>query len=366
MKKNQKALNIVIAGGGTGGHLFPGIAVAEALQEINPENKVLFLGTNRPLEQKILAQTPFFHKVIPAGGLKGLTFKTRIQSLMQIPLGILKAIQIYNEFSPHIVLGVGGYVSAPCVLAANLMGIPVVIQEQNSIPGLANRMLAKTSDRIYVSFPQTINCFMAKKTVYTGNPVRKGIIEASKKTKNKSSDNFTVFIVGGSQGASSINKAIIDALEHLDKHKITFIHQSGSEDETMLKNAYNQKNIQADVQSFFHDMITPYLKSDLIICRAGATTVAELSIMGKPAIFIPFPHAADDHQVKNAQAVVDAGGAEMIVENQLNGYLLADRIRFFADNSGALETMHHKSLAFAHPEAAYQIARDCYQLSTIA
>jgi UDP-N-acetylglucosamine--N-acetylmuramyl-(pentapeptide) pyrophosphoryl-undecaprenol N-acetylglucosamine transferase len=366
MKKNQKPLSIVIAGGGTGGHLFPGIAVAEALQEINPANKVLFLGTDRPLEQKILSQTPFLHETIPAGGLKGLTLKTKIQSLMQIPLGVVKAIRIYNEFSPHIVLGVGGYVSAPCVIAANLMGIPVVIQEQNSIPGLANRMLAKTSDQIYISFSQTRNFFKAKKTVYTGNPVRKSIVEASKTQRNNSNENFTVFIVGGSQGASAINKAIIEALEHLDKQKVFFIHQSGSDDELRLKNAYKQKNIKADVQSFFHDMITPYQKADLIICRAGATTVAELSILGKPAIFIPFPHAADDHQVKNAQAIVDAGGAEMIIENQLSGYLLADRIRFFANNSGALETMHHKSLAFARPEAAYQIARGCYQLSTMA
>jgi UDP-N-acetylglucosamine--N-acetylmuramyl-(pentapeptide) pyrophosphoryl-undecaprenol N-acetylglucosamine transferase len=366
MMNNQKPLNIVIAGGGTGGHLFPGIAVAEALQEINPSNKVLFLGTDRPLEQKILSQTPFVHKVIPAGGLKGLTIKTKIQSLMQIPLGILKTIRIYSEFSPHIVLGVGGYVSAPCVIAANLMGIPVVIQEQNSIPGLANRMLAKTADRIFVSFPQTCELFMVKKTVYTGNPVRKSIVEASKRQINKPNDHFTVFIVGGSQGARAINKAIVDALAHLDNQKYTFIHQSGTDDETMLTNAYQQKNIQADVRAFFHDMITPYQSSDLIICRAGATTVAELSILGKPAIFIPLPHAADDHQVKNAQAVVDAGGAEMIIENQLSGYLLADRIRFYANNSGALETMHHKSLAFARPEAAYQIARDCYQLSTIA
>jgi UDP-N-acetylglucosamine--N-acetylmuramyl-(pentapeptide) pyrophosphoryl-undecaprenol N-acetylglucosamine transferase len=366
MQTNLKALHIVIAGGGTGGHLFPGIAVAEALKAIDPANKILFLGTDRPLEKKIMSQTSFSHAVIPAGGLKGLTLKTKIQSLLQIPKGVLKAIRIYNEFVPHIVLGVGGYVSAPCVLAANLMGIPVVIQEQNSIPGLTNRMLAKTSDRIFVSFPQTVNWFMAKKTVYTGNPVRKKIVVASKKLTKKTNDSFTVFIVGGSQGSSPINKAIIDSLEHLKNQNVTFIHQSGPDDESILIRAYKKQNIQADVRPFFHDMITPYQQADLIICRAGATTVAELSILGKPAIFIPFPHAADDHQVKNAQAIVDAGGAEMIIENQLSGYLIADRIRFFSNNQGALETMHHKSLAFARPDAADQIAKDCYQLSTLS
>jgi UDP-N-acetylglucosamine--N-acetylmuramyl-(pentapeptide) pyrophosphoryl-undecaprenol N-acetylglucosamine transferase len=364
MKTNQKPFNMVIAGGGTGGHLFPGIAVAEAVKEMNPANQILFLGTDRPLELKILSQTPFNHISIPAGGLKNLTLKTKLQSLLQIPLGVLKAIRIYHEFNPHIVLGVGGYVSAPCALAANLMGIPVVIQEQNSIPGLANRMLAKTADRIYVSFPQTVSWFRAKKTMYTGNPVRKRIIETAR--TQKTHDSFTVFIVGGSQGSRPINKSIVDALPHLGNQKISFIHQSGSDDEAMLVNAYKQQNIQAEVRSFFHDMMTPYQKSDLIICRAGATTVAELSILGKPAIIIPFPHAADDHQVKNAQAVVDAGGAEMIVENQLSGYLLADRIRFYASNPGALQTMHHKSLAFARPDAAQHIVRDCYQLSTIA
>jgi len=366
MKTKDKPFHIAIAGGGTGGHLFPGIAVAEAVKEMNPKNQILFLGTDRPLELKILSQTPYNHTIIPAGGLKNLTLKTKIQSLLQIPLGILKAIRMYHEFNPHIVLGVGGYVSAPCVLAANLMGIPVVIQEQNSIPGLANRMLAKTADRIYVSFPQTITWFRANKTVYTGNPVRKSIVETSRKQTRQTHKKFTVFIVGGSQGASPINKSLVDALAHLDDQQISFIHQSGSDDEAMLTHAYKQKNIQADVRAFFHDMMTPYEQSDLIICRAGATTVAELSILGKPAIIIPFPHAADDHQVKNAQAVVDAGGAEMIVENQLSGYLLADRIRFFANNPGALETMHHKSLAFARPFAAQQIARDCYQLSTIS
>jgi UDP-N-acetylglucosamine--N-acetylmuramyl-(pentapeptide) pyrophosphoryl-undecaprenol N-acetylglucosamine transferase len=366
MKTNPKPLHIAIAGGGTGGHLFPGIAVAEALKAIDPANKILFLGTDRPLEKKIMSQTSFRHAVIPAGGLKGLTLKTKMQSLMQIPKGVIKAIRIYNEFAPHIVLGVGGYVSAPCILAANLMGIPVVIQEQNSIPGLTNRILAKTADCIFASFPQTVKWFMAKKTLYTGNPVRKNIVAASKKLKKNSNDSFTVFIVGGSQGASPINKAIVESLEYLKNNNVTFIHQSGSDDETMLINAYKQQNIQADVRAFFYDMITPYQKADLIICRAGATTVAELSILGKPAIFIPFPHAADDHQVKNAQAVVDSGGAEMIIEDQLSGYLIADRIRFFSNNKGALETMHHKSLAFARPDAADQIAMNCYELSTIA
>ena len=361
----DKPLHIVIAGGGTGGHLFPGIAVAEAVKEMNPANQILFLGTDRPLEKEILSQTPFYHKSIPAGGIKGLTLLMKLRSLRQIPFGLLKAIRIYHEFNPHIVLGVGGYVSAPCLLAANLMGIPIAIQEQNSIPGLTNRLLSKTSDRIYVSFPQTMFCFNAKKTVYTGNPVRKSIVESSQNQPKQSNERFTVFIVGGSQGASTINQTVVEALAHLDNQKISFIHQSGSDDETMLTNAYKQHHIQANVRPFFHDMITPYQKSDLIICRAGATTVSELSILGKPAIFIPFPHAADDHQVKNAQAIADAGGAEMIVETQLSGYLLAERIRFFANNPGALETMHHKSLAFARPDAAYQIARDCYKLSTV-
>ncbi|ETR72549.1 MAG: hypothetical protein OMM_01635 [Candidatus Magnetoglobus multicellularis str. Araruama] len=171
--------------------------------------------------------------------------------------------------------------------------------------------------------------------------------------------------MGGSQGAQAINHAMVDALAHLDNKKVAFIHQSGEKDDAMLVDAYSQNNFQADVRSFFHDMITPYQKADLVICRAGASTVAELSILGKPSIFIPFPHAADDHQVKNAQAIVDAGGGDMILENQLTGRLLAERIQTLANNSGMLETMRHKSLAFARPEAANQIAMDCYQLANL-
>jgi len=358
----NKNLHLVVAGGGTGGHLFPGIAVAEALMQLNSSNRILFLGTDRPLEKKILSQTPFPHEVIPAGGIKNLGMKKKLNSLIQIPLGTLKAIGIYSEFRPHVVLGVGGYVSAPCVLAANLMGIPVFLQEQNSIPGLTNRMLGKTADRIYVSFPQTIKCFKEKKTIYAGNPVRQNIVAASKNQSQKR-NRFTVFIVGGSQGAHAINQAIIDALGHLDNHHIEFIHQTGPQDEASMIDAYKEKNFQADVRAFFHDMISPYQKADLVISRAGASTVSELSVLGKPAIFIPFPHAADNHQEKNAQAIVDAGGAEMFIESHLNGFYLAERIRFLANNPDSLENMHQKSLAFAKPDAAERIAGDCYALS---
>ncbi|MBF0450212.1 MAG: undecaprenyldiphospho-muramoylpentapeptide beta-N-acetylglucosaminyltransferase [Candidatus Magnetomorum sp.] len=365
MIDTNKSFRLIVAGGGTGGHLFPGIAIAEALMDINPINRILFLGTDRPLEKNILAQTPFCHESIPAGGLKGLNIQTKIKSLFQIPAGIVKAIKIYSQFSPHLVLGVGGYVSAPCVLAANLMGIPVILQEQNSIPGLANRLLGKTADRIYVSFPETCSWFKEKKTIYAGNPVRKSIVQASKNRSTKQNSRFTIFIIGGSQGAHAINNAMIDALPYLDNHQMVFIHQSGQQDEQLLKEAYQKNGFHADVRSFFHDMITQYQTADLIICRSGASTVAELTILGKPTIFIPFPYSADNHQEKNARAIVDAGGAEMILEPHLTGQFIAERICFLASHQESLEKMKKNSTAFGKPGAANQIALDCYKLSTI-
>jgi UDP-N-acetylglucosamine--N-acetylmuramyl-(pentapeptide) pyrophosphoryl-undecaprenol N-acetylglucosamine transferase len=364
MIDENKPLHLIIAGGGTGGHLFPGIAVAEALMDINPLNQVLFLGTDRPLEIKILAKTSFCHETIPAGGIKGLSIWSKIKSLLRIPSGILKAMNIYRKFSPHIVLGVGGYVSAPCCIAAHLMGIPVIIQEQNSIPGLTNRLLGKIADRIYVSFPETCQRFNQKKTFYVGNPVRKEIVQASTETPiQKNTNCFTVFIIGGSQGARAINIAITDALPFLDKTQIAFIHQSGQKDEQHLKDTYQINGFQADVRSFFHDMMAQYKKADLIVSRSGASTVAELTILGKPSIFIPFPFAADNHQEKNARAIVKAGGADMILESQLTGKVLADRISFLSKTPQAMQNMQNNCIEFGKPGAANQIAEDCYKLS---
>jgi len=365
MINTDSNFRLVVAGGGTGGHLFPGIAVAEALLEINPINRVLFLGTNRPLEKKIISQTSFCHEVIPAGGLKGLGFKRKAKSLFQIPQGILRAIKIYSRFRPHLVLGVGGYVSAPCVIAANLMGIPVILQEQNSLPGLTNRILGRTAQKIFVSFPDTKRWFKEKKVMYVGNPVRKNIIQASKSNKKQKNSRFTIFITGGSQGAQAINKAVIDSLDHLNKDKVSFIHQTGQEDEKTIKETYNKKGFDANVCSFFNDMITQYQNADLVICRSGASTVAELTILGKAIIFIPYPYASDNHQEINAKAIVNAGGAEMILEKELNGSILSERINFLINNKKNIEKMQKCSLSFGKPEAAEQIAMSCYKLASI-
>jgi len=366
MYEKTKPFRLVIAGGGTGGHLFPGIAIADAIMDINPLNEVLFLGTDRPLEKQIMANTSFYHETIPAGGLKGLSTFTKIKSLLTIPSGILKAIKIYSQFSPYLVLGVGGYVSAPCIIAANLMGIPVIIQEQNSIPGLTNRLLGKTADHIYVSFSETCQWFNRKKTTYAGNPVRKEIVQASENTAHlQKNDCFTVFVIGGSQGAQAINRSVMNALPFLDNSEVAFIHQSGQQDEQLLKENYHKLGFSSEVRSFFHDMTSQYQKADLIISRSGATTVAELTVLGKPSIFIPYPFAADNHQEKNASAIVKAGGAEMILENQLTGKLLADRIQFLASHQPLMKTMQKNCISFGKPGAANQIAMDCYKLLSI-
>jgi UDP-N-acetylglucosamine--N-acetylmuramyl-(pentapeptide) pyrophosphoryl-undecaprenol N-acetylglucosamine transferase len=363
-------LKVVIAGGGTGGHLFPGIALAEAFQKYHPESKVLFVGTGNRLETAALKNTPFDHLAIAAGGLKGKRWGGRAAALGKIAKGLFESMGILRRFRPDIVGGVGGYVSGPVVLAARMGGIPAVLHEQNVAPGLANRMLAPLAARIYVTFPNTRPVFPDKKVTVTGNPVRRDLLAVAQERAGQHDDagsfqqkKFTVLILGGSQGAHRINTAVVDALDHLgQKEKMFFIHQTGAADEALVQTAYGQKGATGRVQAFFTDMATQYQAADLVICRAGATTIAELTAIGKGVVFIPYPFAADDHQAKNAQGLASQGAAEMILEKDLSGRGLAERIGFYMARPDALNTMAAKAVSFGRPDAADRIVEDCYRL----
>lgn len=365
----SRALRIVIGGGGTGGHLFPGISIALEFLDRNPKSDILFVGTGRPFEISILSEAGFRHERITAEGLKGRGMWNQVVSISKIPKGVFESIKILKEFKPDLVMGVGGYSAGPLVMGAWFLRITVVLHEQNILPGITNRILSYFANRIYVSFKETQAGLNPKKVRVTGNPVRKEILQcvrgknkvAVKNSRGKGS--FTIFVIGGSQGAHSINMAVLDAINCIeDTENLFFIHQTGAMDETSVKRAYARQGISCEVQAFFKDMAIKYQQADLIICRAGATTVAEIKAVGKGTIFIPFPFAADNHQALNAQSLVDAGAAEMILEKNLSGKILADRINVYASKPEALHRMASRAGDLGITDAAGMIVDDCYEL----
>jgi UDP-N-acetylglucosamine--N-acetylmuramyl-(pentapeptide) pyrophosphoryl-undecaprenol N-acetylglucosamine transferase len=273
-----------------------------------------------------------------------------------------------HRFQADLVMGVGGYASGPVVMGAYLMGIPIVLQEQNRLPGLANRVLGRLAGRIHVSFEDTLPVFSPSKVRVSGNPVRPemltaeegGAIDAAQPSLDKKP--FTVLVCGGSQGAHALNRAVMDALAHLRDASIRWIHQTGSADEAAVSAAYEVQGVAGRVAAFYADMAGQYREADLVVCRAGATTVAELTAMGKPAILVPYPFAADQHQLLNAESMAAAGAAEVIVQEELDGARLAQRLAFYASHPEVLVEMAIRSRSLGRPAAAEAIVADCYHL----
>ena len=369
-------MRIIIAGGGTGGHLFPGIAIADAFATRDEKNRVLFVSTGKPFEISVLSKTAFKHRSITAEGIKDRGLWRQAVSVLKIPKAIFESIMILKDFRPDLVVGVGGYSAGPVIIAAWLMHIKIVIHEQNILPGITNRILSGFADRIYVSFKDTrldrfrwLAPIEPKKLLVSGNPVRKEILQSAMDQQDVSLADtgqkkaFTVLILGGSQGAHSINMAVWEALEYLEeKDKYFFVHQTGSADEQDVKRAYLKNDISCMVKSFFDDMARQYHNADLVVCRAGATTVAEVAVMGKAVIFIPYPFAADNHQVLNAGSLENAGAAEMILQKDLTGRRLAERIERYASNPEVLKVMASNAKSIGRSDAAEVIVDDCYGL----
>ena len=364
----SRPLRIVIAGGGTGGHLFPGIAAAQEFEARNAATKIIFVSTGNPLERSVLSKTGYPLQTITVAAIKGRGLWNQVKSVANIPKGILEANRILKNFSPDLTIGLGSYSAGPVVFAAWLRRIPIVIHEQNILPGITNRILSRFANRIYISFENTKSNLDLRKVRWTGNPVRRELLEysdrdAQEKRKDAGNRPFTVLIIGGSQGAHRINMAVIEALGHLnDKDHLHFVHQTGDVDEQQVNEAYRRNHIQCTVQSFFDNMTELYRRADLLICRAGATTVAEITALGKAVIFIPFPYAADDHQVLNAGSLSDHGAAETIIEKDLSGQILSERIAFYAAHEEVLNDMAARARRFGKPDAAKNIVDDCYRL----
>jgi UDP-N-acetylglucosamine--N-acetylmuramyl-(pentapeptide) pyrophosphoryl-undecaprenol N-acetylglucosamine transferase len=354
----------MLTGGGTGGHLFPAIATAEALCNRLPGSEVLFVGTKRKMDKTSLEQYGYATRSIHSKGLKGKNFFSLLQGLLVLPISCLEAIFHIIRFRPHLVVGVGGYVTGPVVVAARLLGKPTLIHEQNSVPGLANRKLGSVVSKICLSLPGSEKSFPEEKTVLTGNPVRKELLELSENKNNTKKDSLTLLVLGGSLGAHRINELVTGAfaLGFAGMDKIKVIHQTGPLDTDTVKAEYKKNCIDATVAPFFNDMAAIYSEADLLVSRAGATTLAELSVLGKPAILIPYPYAADNHQEKNAEYYVQGGGARMFIEKSLTAKTLAEQLVELFGNPGELEKMGTAMRDSAFPKAAEQIVDECLTL----
>ena len=357
-------MRIVIAGGGTGGHLFPGIAIAEEFLRRDPQNRVIFIGTKRGIEHRLLGSLGYELKEIDVEGLMGRGIRALMKGVYAIPNSMLQSRRILKSFRPDVVIGVGGYASGPAVMAAWLMRIPTAIAEQNALAGNTNRILGRFVDKIFVTYEQSKNQFSAGKVMITGNPVRAAFADRlGKAIPEKSCRQILIF--GGSQGAAAINKAVVAMLPFLREMKdsLRIVHQTGERDVEMVKKAYEQYGLNALVSPFIEDMVSAYELSDLIICRAGATSLAEITAAGRASILIPFPWAANDHQTLNAQAMVEAGAAVMIKESELTPEKLFALVQSLLADDRKLRDMEDRSRKSGRLDAAAKIVDACHQLA---
>ncbi|MCB2180666.1 MAG: undecaprenyldiphospho-muramoylpentapeptide beta-N-acetylglucosaminyltransferase [Desulfobulbaceae bacterium] len=359
----QRIIKLMVSGGGTGGHLFPGIAVAEALLETRPDSKVLFVGTDRHTDKHVLAHRDFKRATVNCQGLMGKTLIEKIRSLIQLPLAVVASARLIREFKPDLVMGVGGYVTGPVLLAAKILRVPTCIHEQNSVPGMANRKLGSFVDRVFLSLPGSEKYFSEKKCVLTGNPVRKEIVAAAGKSKEPQTG-LTLLVIGGSLGAHRVNTLILEAMAVLENPPPDFkvIHQTGAADEQFVRNGYEELGIMAEVSAFFENMADLYKKADIVVSRAGATSLAEMTVFGLPMILIPFPYAADDHQQKNGEYLVRGGAARMIREKELDGEQLAEEILNLMSDKKKRREMALAAAELARPNATMEILKECGKL----
>lgn len=357
-------LRLLLTGGGTGGHLFPAVATAEQFLKLNSDTEVLFVGTRRKIDTNSLAKYGFSSKSILCYGLKGKSPLELIKALIVLPLSFFQALLIVRRFKPSVILGVGGYVTGPVVAAGRCLGIPVVIHEQNSVPGLANRKLGAIADIVCLSLPGSERFFPRAKTRFTGNPVRQNILALTNNSKVESPGYKTVLVLGGSQGAHSVNRLMVDAICSLPETKkqgMQIIHQTGGKDELWVRDTYKIHGVSASVSSFIDGMGEVYQSADLVVSRAGATTLSEIAVLGKPAILIPYPYAADNHQVQNGNHYVVGGGALQYEENDFSATKLADSLVDLLENDKELEKMSRAMKNLSYSDAAERIVACCLE-----
>jgi UDP-N-acetylglucosamine--N-acetylmuramyl-(pentapeptide) pyrophosphoryl-undecaprenol N-acetylglucosamine transferase len=356
----MKTRRVVIAGGGTGGHLYPGIAVARELLRREPDARVTFAGTARGIESRVVPREGFELDLLRSAGLKGTSLSARLRGLLLLPLSAIDAWRIISRRSPSLVIGVGGYSSGPVVLAAAVRRVPTLLLEQNAVPGLTNRLLSRVVSAAAVTFDST-RSFFGRRGFVTGNPVRP---EFFGENVQPAADRPGVLIFGGSQGAHAINVAMVEAAPRLAAYPggLAVTHQTGERDVELVRGGYQRAGLDARVEPYLYAMDREIAAADLVICRAGATTLAELTAAGRPSILVPLPTATDDHQRKNAEVLAAAGAAEVIEQKSLAGDRLAERIVGLLADRPRLREMAAAARRLARPNAAAEIVDRALEL----
>lgn len=361
------ALTVLIAGGGTGGHLFPGLAVARELQRQAPDVRVSFVGTAAGLESRVVPAEGLELDVIRSAGIKGKSLRARLRGAALLPLSLLDAWRVLSRRRPDVVLGVGGYSSGPVVLLAAWRGVPTMVLEQNARPGLTNRLLARWVRAAAVTFDESLAWFGGRGFV-SGNPVRPEFFEAAPAAARSGGARPRILVLGGSQGAHALNVAVPVAAAELAVRGLRpdLVHQTGARELAAVRDRYGTAGVEAVVEPFL-DRVADHMKTaDLVVCRAGATTLAELAASGRPAVLVPFPAATDDHQRRNAVVLVEAGAAVVVEERELGGGRLADVVSGLLADPARLERMAQAMGRFARPDAAARIVERVFELATPA
>lgn len=356
-------LRVVIAGGGTGGHLFPGVAVAEEILRRHPGAQVTFVGTARGIEAKVVPELGHRLELIEVSGLKTVGLRGALRGALSIPRALWQSRRLLRALDPDVVLGVGGYASGPVVLMARLRGVATAILEQNSVPGLTNKILGRVARRIFVAFADSQRFFPTRKIALVGNPIRADIRAAltAGGEPRPADAPPRLFVFGGSQGAVAVNRLVADAAGLLAARGVALdiVHQTGEADLAPTQERYRAAGVDADCRAFIRDMAAEYRAADLIVSRAGATTIAELGVAGVPAILIPYPFAADDHQVHNARELVEAGAALCVPQAELTAEGLADELAALAADPERRQRMRAAMRGIGRPDAAREVADWC-------
>ena len=351
------AIRVMIMAGGTGGHVFPALAVARYLDDSG--HQVTWLGTKKGIEACLVPKAGFDIDWLSVSGLRGKGLGRLISAPFMLFKACYQASRIIRQRRPDVVLGLGGFVSGPGGLMSWLLGKPLVIHEQNRIPGTTNNFLKKLADRVLEAFP---NSFDARaKAVFTGNPIRKELLECSNKKKNLGTH---ILVLGGSLGASILNRVVPEALKDLQEElALEVIHQAGKETIETARAKYKSSGVKADIRSFIDDMKQAYQWADIVICRAGAMTVSELAVMGLPSIIVPLPHSIDDHQTKNAEYLVEGDASVLIPQSMLTPEALSDTLRKLLTTPALLAKWGDKARLLAKPEATELVANSCLEVA---
>lgn len=358
-------MRLIITGGGTGGHVFPGVAVAKEIMKRDGKNEILFVGAESGVETRMIPAEGFEIETLKVTGMKGKGIAKKITSAARFASATLRARAIVKRFAPDVVLGVGGYASGPVCAASAIIGTPLALAEQNALPGMTNRWLGRFARKAFVTWEESLGWFPPGAGIVTGNPIRPEFHDVK---RSRADGRVGILVIGGSQGATSMNKAMTQAIGELNAFadKIRIVHQTGAKDIESVRSAYSGASFDWEASVFLRDMPQRLADADIVISRAGAGAVAEICAVGRYAVYIPFPHAADDHQTKNAEALVKSGAAMMIPDGELNARAVVGLVEDFIKDRKRFDEMALKAAKLAKKDAARIIADELIKIAEAA